>query len=103
MNNKILNPNEWLKEQKNYEIGGLLNANEVHDFMSMYAEYYHAEMIKEDVIGFAEWLPIRAQPKSISKTQWVLNEDRKEYTTSQLYELYNQPPPPISNLKNDKK
>jgi hypothetical protein len=43
-------------------------------------------------IGFAEWLPLNTQPKSISYPHishiWISNRNRKEITTAELYELY---------------
>lgn len=39
-------------------------------------------------VRFAEWLTYSAQPKSISKQWWILNADRKEYTTEQLFEIF---------------
>ncbi len=48
---------------------------------------YQKEKSVADVIGFADWLPRNAQPRAINRN-WILNSDGKEYTTRQLYELY---------------
>ena len=51
--------------------------------MAEYAEYVSNGM----AIAFAEWLPRHAQPITINQN-WILNLDKKEYTTEQLYEIF---------------
>lgn len=43
---------------------------------------------QEDAIAFGVWLPRNAQPISNNRN-WIYNKDRKEYTTAQLYAIYN--------------
>lgn len=72
---------EWLSENSERQELAVMN---IPLAMELYARY------KADIesVRFAEWLTYSAQPKSISKQWWVLRADKKEYTTSQLHEIF---------------
>lgn len=42
---------------------------------------------QSDSIAFGEWLPRNAQPIT-NNPNWIYNKDRKEYTTSDLYDIF---------------
>lgn len=72
---------EWLSENSERQELAVMN---IPLAMELYA-CYKADM---EACRFAEWLTYSAQPKSISKQWWILRADKKEYTTTQLFDLF---------------
>ena len=84
-------PDDVEKAISDYEDTALKMYNEDGmSFLEVVAEaaLHGYSLASGESVAFAEWLTYSAQPKSISKQWWILNADRKEYTTSQLFDLF---------------